>query len=446
MDLRRYGRTLLKSWWVFVISLVLALGVAVLAFWRTPPTYAATLEFYVSTPLPDGENAQSGSTFAKDRVNSYIELLSSEKLASRIISRKNIDATTDEIMNSITATAQVNTVLILTTVKSSSPERAGLIAEGLAETFGPMVDELDNEARKTALVKIRIVSGPTVDPQPVAPDLRLFLVGGLAGGIVIALAIALIRELFDASVRDLGDVRDIVGAPLLGNVPYDPRIKLGPLVGPATASAQAEAFRKVRTNLQFVGAARQVDVVLVTSSLPQEGKSISASNLAVSLAELDQRVLLIDADLRRPRQAEYFDIANGAGLSNVLAGQIGVRDAIQPWGDTMLSVLPSGAIPPNPAELLGSDTMNDLIVALREQYDHIIIDSPPVMPVTDATVLAGMVDGVVLVVRLGKTTRAALGETVGVLGTLDAAPLGFISNESARSRPGREHDVGYYET
>lgn len=444
MDLRRYVGVVLKKWWVFVLCALLGAGIAVGLYVRTPPTYAAEIQFYVSTPLPEGSNAQSAGQFAQSRVNSYIRLLGSEELARRVIDQTKIDATPQQVAGAITATTDVNTVLISVTVQSQSPDRAQTIAQGVADIFGKMVDELDNQGRTTALVVINTVSGPTLLTKPVAPQLRVFLAIGVGVGLVLAVVFVVARELLDTSVRTSAEVREITGSPVLGSVPYDSTLRDNPLIGGMSTSLQAEAFRKARTNLQFVAAAREAGVILITSALPQEGKSVSAANLGVSLAELNKRVLVIDADLRRPRQAEYFDIANGAGLTNVLAGQVPVADVIQPWGELQLSVLPSGEIPPNPAELLGSQAMTDLLARLRPQYDHIIIDSPPVLPVTDATVLAGAVDGVVLVVRLGKTSRAALNETIVVLDTAEAKPIGIIANSSASTKTSSEQRVGYY--
>lgn len=444
MDLRKYVGIVTKNWWVFALCLLLGGGIATLMYVRTPPTYASDIQFYVSTPLPDGSNAQSAGQFAQNRVNSYIRLLTSEELAKRVIEQSKVPATPRQVAGSITATADVNTVLINVRVSSQSADRAQQIAQGVAATFGKMVDGLDNQGRQSKLVVINIVSGPTRVAGPVAPQLRLFLVLGAGAGLLFAVVIAIVRELMDTSIRDIREARAIAKAPVLGTIPYDTALRASPLIGTMSTSSQAEAFRKVRTNLQFVGAATQADVILVTSAVPQEGKSVSASNLGLSLAELNKRVLVIDADLRRPRQAEYFDIANGAGLSNVLAGQVPVEDVIQPWGDVKLSVLPSGEIPPNPAELLGSAAMSELIERLRPEFDHIIIDSPPILPVTDATVLAGQVDGVVLVVRLSKTSRQTLSETIVVLETAEALPIGVIANSSMNTKGSSDQRVGYY--
>ena len=219
------------------------------------------------------------------------------------------------------------------------------------------------------------------------------------------------------------------------------------LIGDTASSVRAESFRQLRTNLQFIDATRSADVLLVTSSVPDEGKSLTAANLAISFVEFGDRVLLIEADLRRPSLWSYFGVEREVGLTNVLVGQMELSEAIQAWGNDGLHILPSGALPPNPAELLGSRAMVDVIAELRPAFDKIIIDTPPLLPVTDAALCSAAADGVVLVIRSGKTHRSQVTSAVSALNQVNARMLGSILNmrRISRSEKRRYAAAAYYD-
>jgi non-specific protein-tyrosine kinase len=186
-----------------------------------------------------------------------------------------------------------------------------------------------------------------------------------------------------------------------------------------------------------------VKTIVITSSVPDEGKSTTAVNLAIAFAEMGRRVVLIEADLRRPRIAEYLGVEGAIGLSNVLAGQVAVADALQPWGHGQLQVLASGFVPPNPSELLGSRNMSALLSRLRAEFDVILIDTPPMLPVTDAAVVATHADGAVLVARSGKTAQARIRTALASLRAVDAQVLGCVLNMQP-TKGSVEHYYGTY--
>jgi capsular exopolysaccharide synthesis family protein len=185
----------------------------------------------------------------------------------------------------------------------------------------------------------------------------------------------------------------------------------------------------------------------VTSSVASEGKSSTAVNLAIVSAETGRRVLLIEADLRRPRAADYLGLERAVGLSNALAGQVPVRDVIQPWGTDGLMVLPSGSVPPNPSEMLGSQNLVNLIADLRTMFDLVIIDTPPMLPVTDGAVASTVADGVLVVVRYGKTTRNQVNASIDSLEAVDARILGCVLTMVPRKGAASTgyDGYGYYE-
>jgi capsular exopolysaccharide synthesis family protein len=210
---------------------------------------------------------------------------------------------------------------------------------------------------------------------------------------------------------------------------------------------RAEAFRTMRTNLQFDDVDHELGSVVITSSIAGEGKSTTCCNLAISLAQAGTRVILVEADLRRPKVADYMGLEGAIGLTNVLVGNLHIDDALQAWGNGNLHVLASGQLPPNPSELLGSQQMEHLLRELEGRADIVLIDAPPILPVTDAAVLSVMTSGVVMVVSAEKTRRdqvkrAASGIT-GVGGVILGTVFNKVPKRGAESY-GYGYGYGYY--
>ncbi|HYP44808.1 MAG TPA: polysaccharide biosynthesis tyrosine autokinase [Propionibacteriaceae bacterium] len=438
MTLRSYVAVIRKNWLILVLASLLGSSLGAVAFWVTPPRYASSVDFYVSTPRTQGTSAQAGGQFAESRVNSYILLLSSEQMARRVIESTDVDLSPSELADKVGASAELNTVVVTATVTDSSAERAARITEGLSEEFPTLVDELDNQGRTAdAIVVINVVSGPTA-PVQVAPDWRKNIGLGLLAGLAAGLLIAVLRELLDTSVRQAEVAQQLVGAPVVGTIGFDSDVKKAPLIiEGGLKSTRAEAYRQLRTNLQFIVAARPADVIVVTSSVPLEGKSTTAANLGLTFAQFGERVLLVEGDLRRPELANYLGLEREVGLTNVLAGQVELADVIQPWGTGGLFLLASGSTPPNPSELLGSARMREVIANLRQQFDKIVIDTPPILPVTDAAVASSWADAVLLVIRHGHTNRAQLATASQALVNVDAPVVGCVLNMRKSSRADR---------
>jgi non-specific protein-tyrosine kinase len=197
----------------------------------------------------------------------------------------------------------------------------------------------------------------------------------------------------------------------------------------------------LRTNLQFVDIDCPPRSIVVTSSIPDEGKTTTAINLSIVLAQSGVRVLLIEADLRRPKISQYLGVESAVGLTNVLVGRTELHDAVQTWGRSgELKVLPSGPPPPNPSELLGTQGMADLIRELERDYDLVLIDAPPLLPVTDAAVIAGSASGAVMVVRHGHCRRDQLSSAVRSLHAVDATLYGVVLTMT----PTKGANSGYY--
>lgn len=438
MELRSYFRALRKHWLTLLLVTILGVLAAAAAYLLTPPRYSSSVTFYVSTPLTDGSNPLNAGQFAQARVNSYVEVLQSEELARRVIEDRNLALTPADITRRVDATAQLNTVLVTAVVEDTDRRQALTISRGIATAFPELVDELDNKGRRADVVTITTVSGPTLLPSAVAPDWRLYGALGLLGGLALGGLLAVAREALDTTVRTTDTASDLLGGPVLGVIDFDPDSTKSPLLLKGSKpTGRAEALRQLRTNLQFVDATSDTEVMLITSAVPGEGKSLTSVNLALSFAEFGERVLLVDADLRRPTLATYLGVGSDVGLSGVLAGTSKPEQAIQPWGTDGLHVLPSGRLPPNPAELLGSRAMGDLISKVRTDFDRVIIDAPPLLPVTDAALVSAYADGVVMVIRWGKTHRSQVTAAVDALAQVSAPLLGGVLNMRRLSRSER---------
>lgn len=430
MDVRDCLRAVRRRWWLVLAAVAAALGIAAGMTAIAVPQYATSVTFFVTTPSRGVTDSYQGGLFSKQRVRSYADLLVGNKIAAAVAAEDGVGLSAAEIQSRVSARGVPDTVLLVATVTDESPARSERITKALAKHFVALVKDLETPAGSdAAAVKVEVVAGPLLDEVPVHPRPTRNLILAAVLGVLIGAAVAVLRELLDATIKTSETLREVSNAPVLAVVPFDASAKRSPLVlAGDTHSARAEAFRHLRTNLQFVDVDRPVKVLVITSSVPEEGKSTTAVNLAIAFAVSGRRVLLIEADLRRPRVAGYLGLEGAVGLSNVLAGQVEVDDVLQRWGHSDLRILPSGLVPPNPSELLGSRNMASLLGRLRSEFDIIILDTPPLLPVTDAAVVAASADGVVLVARSGKTPQARVRTAVNSLRAVDAQVLGCVLN------------------
>ncbi|MBA3480282.1 MAG: polysaccharide biosynthesis tyrosine autokinase [Pirellulales bacterium] len=292
------------------------------------------------------------------------------------------------------------------------------------------------------IVSILEVAAPSVEPS--YPSRARFLGGGLLLGGLVGFGLAWLRELMDQRLKSVDEISDLLQLSVVGVVPYTEaagaRSHAGQLVSQAPRSAIAEAIRTLRTALHFGLAGHEVKVIAVTSPLPGDGKSTIASNLAIAMAQADQRVLLIDADLRKPTQHIIFDASAEKGLASVLGARLPVSEAIVPSGVASLDLLPCGPLPANPVELLNNGFFSELLETLKGRYDKILIDSPPVMPVADARVIAAISDATLLVLRAERSTRRMSLGARNELWRVRATRLGVVLN----GVPQRKHGAYAY--
>jgi polysaccharide biosynthesis transport protein len=439
VTIQDYLRVFREQWLVVLIAVVLGIAGAVAAFFVRPPEYTAQLTMYVSSQGGDSASAAfQGAQLSQQRVTSYVELVSSRRVGEDVIRRLRLEETPEALARRITATSALESVLIDVRVVDDDPELSAELANTVGEVFIGLVDELERPVEPGApqAVAVRVVQPAAVPIEPSSTGLPLMLAVGLLAGLALGVGAALARNALDTSVKSPDGLRDAAGAPNLGTIAHDPQVPKRPLtVHEDPQSPRSEAFRQLRTNLQFVDVDNPHKVIVVTSSLPSEGKTTTLVNLAIALASGGSRVLVVEADLRRPRAADLLGLERTVGLTSVLSGRVRADQVIQPWGGGLFDVLASGPLPPNPSELLGSRHMEAMLRDLREQYDMILIDTPPLLPVTDAAAVAPAADGAILVCRFRQTTRTQVATAVQALEAVSAPLLGTVLTMVPSSGP-----------
>lgn len=451
MDAQRYLRALHKGWWIVLLGLVVGLGAAFAYVAVATPVYAAKLSFLVGVATPDGGQATASpdsiSQFLQAQATTYAQLASSGTLATRVAADSDVRLPPGAIASKVSGAATLNTQLFSVTVEDTNASRAQAIAEAIAVQYPRLVSKLSRTVGSGTPVALTVTNPPKVRDTPISPRKSLDIAAGAIAGLVLGLILAVLRELQDTAVRTPEQVTEMSGRPVLAEISHDPGARRTPLViDQPDGQRRAEEYRHLRTNLSFLDAADPVQVLVITSCTSYDGKSTTSANLGLVVAETEVRVLLIEADMRRPKLSSMLGLERDSGLSNVLAGQVDVADVLQTWGEDQLSVLASGPLPPNPSELLAGQRMTDLIARLRDDFDLIIIDTPPLLAVTDGAVASRLADGVLLVVRHGGTKRNQLGQVLHVLSNVNTRLLGSVLTMQPRRGVDKSYSGSAYYT
>ena len=429
MNLQDFFKLLRSRWLTVVLTTLVAVLSAIAFSLLTTPLYQASTRLFVS--INSGSSATDiyqGNRFSQERVVSYVELLMGQTLAQRTIDKLGLDMTSKELQANVLASTKRNTVLIDVDVLDSSPVRARDIANTLSDEFVAMVSNLETPedgARPDARVVVE--QRASLPDSPVVPKTSRNIAIGLGLGLLAGVGLAIIRDLLDNTVKKRETLEELAEAAVVGSIPLDKeRRKQAAIAYESDNSVFAESFRKFRTNLQFLSVDHPPRVLVLTSSMPREGKSTTAINIALALAEAEHSVVLVDGDMRRPMLHKYLDLVGSVGFSTVLSGGASLDEALQKTRFPGLTVLASGAIPPNPSELLGSQVAKNMLEELRSHFDYVIVDSTPLLAVTDAAILAAAADGVIVIARYGQTKREQLSHSVSNLASVGARLLGAV--------------------
>ena len=403
-------RMLRRSWPILVVAVLVGLGAGVTSALLATPQYRADTRLFVAIQptAPSTSDLVQGDSAAQQKVTSYVAVVTSARVLQPVIDELGLHTSVSKLAHAVSADSPLNSVLLDISVRADSPAEASRIAEAVAASVTSVVTEQLEKPTSggASLVKIESIQPPTPPTSAESPNLLRRIVAGTALGLFAGLAAAALRHTLDTRIRTQADLEAVTTAPVLGAIGYDPDAGRRPLVvHDDPRSPRAESFRSLRTNVQFLDLDDAARSFTVTSAVPSEGKSTTAANLAVAMAENGARVVLVDADLRRPRVADILGVEGSAGLTDVLIGRAELDDVTVPWGTGGLYVLPAGRIPPNPSELLGSASMRALMRELETLYDAVIVDAPPLLPVTDAAVLSRLTGGAILITAIGRSTR-----------------------------------------
>ena len=460
LDLPQLVRAVLKRIWIVVLAAVVGAVVTLVGtLLFITPQYQSSAMFYVNNSnisVGDVSVSMSSGDLSTSRglVKSYIVILNTRETLVDVIDYAGVNRKVAQLADMIEAEAVDNTEIFKVTVTSEDPQEAQKIADAVAyilpKRIGTIIDG----------TSAKVVDAAVVPANPSSPSYLKNAVLGFALGLLLSVGIIVLREMFDTAIRTEEDISRICDHPVLAAVPdmeapskggyYSGKKqekgeshKAVATVGGDISFAASEAYKLLRTKVQFSFAdENNCRIIGVSSALTGEGKSLSAVNLAHSLSQLNKKVLLIDADMRRPSIFAKLPVQKMPGLSNFLTGQNDLNSLIQPCGlpgeERAFAVISSGRIPPNPMELLSSPRMAKFLEVLREHYDYILVDLPPVGEVGDALAVAKSLDGFLLVVRQNYCDRVALKNVLRQFAFVDTRILGIVYNCTT------EDSGGYY--
>ncbi len=465
MTILEFFRTTRANLWLLIIGVIIGAAVGFGYASMQPKVYAASSSGYVTVGESGTVDVLSGSSAAKERARSYAAIVSSEAVAQKIkqnaVSSENSRSaevaklSTGQIRGSLTAVAGENAALITVSAKASDPKVAQYLANGALQATADYIKEIEqNPGNAQALVNgenteasptggnvVRVIplNNASVNPPMVAPNYQQNTLIGAGAGLILVYAAIFLRRALDQRIRTRDDATKATGANILGVLPVSDDLSEENIVkGDTDDHIAQESIRQLRTNLRFVNVDTPPRSFIVTSAVPGEGKSTVSLSLARSLADAGSPVILIDADLRRPTVAKKLKLDAKVGLTQVLAGQVEIANAVHQLGDSNLFVLTAGRIPPNPSELLGSDKMRQLIQELSEEFT-VVVDVPPLLPVTDASLLSHSVDGVILVGSIGRSHREQMTEASNILKKVNANLFGLVLNRAPRKGLGNSY-------
>ena len=463
-----------RIWLIILVAVLCAALTFALVFYLVTPQYEASAMFYVNNSefsVGDTQlNLTAGDiTAAKDLVDSYIVILNTRTSLNEIIAYAGVDISYSRLRDMITAEPVESTEIFQVVVTSSSPAEAEKIANAISYILPQRIDSIIDGT------SARIVDAAVMPTRPSSPNYVNSTIFGFLLGLLVMVVIVILQEVFDITIRFEEEVAQVCNHPVLASVPdmgapskggyyyygYGNRKKHNTskyatnnnngatptLFGGNISFAASEAYKLLRTKLQFSFVDDSKSRVIgFSSALSGEGKSLTAVNLAYTLSQLDKKVILIDCDMRRPTLAEKLAIRKLPGLSGYLTGQHKMEEIIQNCNlkkeESAFQVIAAGQNPPNPIELLSSAKMTKFLQLLRQQYDYIILDLPPVGEVSDAMAVAKETDGMLLVVRQNYCDRLVLKDTAQQFEFINARILGVVYN-CASENTGR-YGKGYY--
>jgi succinoglycan biosynthesis transport protein ExoP len=435
MDLRHVLAAFQRWRVVMVLLFVLAVTAAAGYAATAPRTYTSdTTVFFSLNRSASASTLAQSSTYTQNAVKTYSKVVTLSLVLDPVIKTLRLDTTASELAQRISVQTQPDTVLATITATADNPALAARIANAVSLQLGAAVPGLSpGGSDSPGAVRVTLVSAATTPQLPASPNIPLVIGLGVAVGLFLAGSTAILLDLRTSPLVDHARVeRD---SPIIGKIVRDSRARSQPLpILSHPSQPRAEGFRALRTNLRHLHASDAAKCLVVTSPLPREGRTSVAVNLALAVAQSHRRVLLVDADLRHSTVARRLGLESEHGLSDVLLREQRMEDAIrtmsaETWRDnTVLDVLSSGRRVADPGELFARPIMTEILDDARKRYDLVIIDTPPLLPVTDAALLAAQSDGTLLVVNPRSTTERDFEESQTALRLAGAQLHGVVFN------------------
>ena len=430
MQLSEFLSVLRLRWKLIAAAVLLAVMAAAALTFTTTPVYQASARIYLSAERASTAANPGGGLFVltNDDLETYVSILDTPAVLDPL--RRELGMAPGHPV-SASASVTGNTSILTVVARSSDAQEAADVANEvgpqLAKVAGKFSTLLASSGQQVVSSPIQPATAPA---RPVSPDPVRNIGLGLLSGLVIGVGLAFLRHALDTKVRGEGDIQAYSDAPMLAGLPLESRGSKRGLISVEEDphGRHAEAVRRLRTNLMFVDVTTGRHSFVITSAVPGEGKTTTAVNLALAMADSGRRTLLVDADLRNPSVAKTLGMEGSVGLTTLLLGDADLDDVIQTWGSAGMDVLPAGPIPPNPSELLGSAPMEALLTRLMQEYDFVLIDSPPVVPVIDAVVIERLTGGLLMVVGVDRTKKKDLAAALKQLETVGAHVSGFARN------------------
>ncbi|MBE0447095.1 MAG: polysaccharide biosynthesis tyrosine autokinase [Actinobacteria bacterium] len=451
IELQDFLKVINKYKWLIIFGALVCLISALIVTAYVEPIYEASLQLLVRHKqiVIGGGSSTAGDAYqavlmSERLAKTFSQMIQNRSTAEKVVEKLGIPIPPIELIKKVKAEPIRDTQLIKVTVQDEDPAQAQLIANTIGAVFERIVNEIERDNRNPdstqPLVSISVVD-PALEPvSPVKPKPLLNAALALFVGLIASTGLAFLLSYLDMTIKEASEAEQLSGLVSLGYIPTIKKIKDQLIVQAEPQSFAAEAFRTLRTNIQYINFESSVKAMIVASPGTGEGKTLFSANIAAVMAGAGHKVLLVDCDLRRPRLHQIFGISNEAGIANILIGTSSTDKAIQETGIKDLDIVTSGPTPPNPVDLLESVRMEQFLEDVKQRYDFIIIDSPPISTVTDVLVLVAHTDGVIMLARHGETNRKAFINAKAALDKVNARILGFALNATKST-----HTYGYYE-
>ena len=431
IDIKELLAFIKEKAWIIGVALIASITASIIYIQAIKqPIYKSSTTYVLISDSNEQGITTSEVTLNEKLIATYKEIIKSRNILEKVIDSLKLDMTTQELARTISVEQVSTSSMIKITVSNSDPEAAKKIAETIGNEFSKEIESL-YKISNLGLVDKALV--PTVASNA-SNTKEIIMING--GALALSLMIIFMLFYFDNTVKDQEQVEEKTNLPVLGSVPLVSKKKEGKLkdliVHNDPKSPISEGIRTIRTNLQFSNVDTINKKIMITSSMPGEGKSFTSANLATAFAQDGNKVLIVDCDMRKGRVHKIFEISNSKGLSNLLIDNIekNYKKYIKKTKIENLDVLPSGTIPPNPSELLNSEANKKLIDLLEKEYDYIIFDCVPINGLPDSLIMTNLVNKVMIVCAANVTPTELLQKTKTSLQNVDANIAGIIVNKT----------------